>query len=270
MASPGKRIIILWILTIVITLSSLIYQRLTGPTYPIRGSADIAGETVKYELLRSHETTGDAAMVLHVPNKQVTGKLQWRRYRSKDTLSTVELPREGDNLILSIPKQPSAGKVIYDVSLIDGDGNEYKLNEEPVIIRFKGAVPFSILFPHILCMFFSMFLAARAGLEAYVKGNNAYKFTVWTASLFFIGGIILGPIVQKFAFDAFWTGWPFGHDLTDNKTAVAMLFWVIAVWRARDNAKGRVWIIIAAAIQLLVYLIPHSALGSEIDYTKMQ
>ena len=48
-----------------------------------------------------------------------------------------------------------------------------------------------------------------------------------------------------------------------------MIFWIVAVWRARNQAKGRIWIIIAAAALLLVYLIPHSVLGSELDYSEM-
>jgi len=33
--------------------------------------------------------------------------------------------------------------------------------------------------------------------------------------------------------------------------------------------KGRKWFIIAAVIQLLVFLIPHSMFGSELDYTRI-
>ena len=38
-----------------------------------------------------------------------------------------------------------------------------------------------------------------------------------------LGGMILGPIVQKYAFGAYWTGIPFGHDLTDAKNLVDAL-----------------------------------------------
>jgi hypothetical protein len=85
--------------------------------------------------------------------------------------------------------------------------------------------------------------------------------------LIFVGGLILGPIVQKYAFGAFWTGWPLGHDLTDTKTAIAMVFWLVATWRSKKPGGGRAWIIAAALVTLLVYLIPHSAYGSELDYT---
>jgi hypothetical protein len=91
----------------------------------------------------------------------------------------------------------------------------------------------------------------------------------WITVIFLaIGGLVLGPIVQKYAFDAYWTGWPFGHDLTDNKSLVAFIFWVIALvvlFRTREN---RTWPVVAAIVTFIVFLIPHSMLGSEIDYTK--
>ncbi|MDH4158558.1 MAG: hypothetical protein OEW00_14920 [candidate division Zixibacteria bacterium] len=263
-----KRPLILWILAIVVTLSSVVYQRLTGPTHAMRGKAVLDGEVIHYKLLRSQETTGDAVMKIEVPSRQTTGALRWRRLRSNDEWRPDPLQRRGDTLIATIPRQPAAGKVIYTVSLTDGQGVEHLLSPEPVVIRFKGAVPDTILFPHVVLMFVAMLLATRTGLEAIAKNRNAYRFTAWTAVLFLVGGIILGPIVQKYAFGEFWTGWPFGHDLTDNKTAVAMFSWLIPLWRGRDLKKSRVWIIVAMAVTLLVYLIPHSLLGSELDYTQ--
>jgi hypothetical protein len=86
----------------------------------------------------------------------------------------------------------------------------------------------------------------------------------------FIGGLILGPIVQQYAFGAFWTGWPFGHDLTDNKTIIAFIFWAIALFQVmKKKPKAGIWVIVATIVMLAVYLIPHSVLGSEIDYTQI-
>jgi hypothetical protein len=119
-------------------------------------------------------------------------------------------------------------------------------------------------------MFFAMVLSLRTGLEVLVKGKNTYLFTSATMLLFLVGGLILGPVVQKYAFDAYWTGWPWGYDLTDNKTIVAFIFWTIAWFVLRKNRENRVWPAVATIVMLAVYLIPHSALGSEIDYTKLE
>ena len=93
-----------------------------------------------------------------------------------------------------------------------------------------------------------------------------YKRHVGIALLFLIiGGFILGPIVQKFSFGQFWTGWPLGKDLTDNKVIFALIPF-IAAWILRKKSYGRWLAILAAAVMLVVYLIPHSARGSELDY----
>jgi hypothetical protein len=92
------------------------------------------------------------------------------------------------------------------------------------------------------------------------------KFGIWTLILLAVGGIILGPLVQKIAFGELWTGVPFGWDLTDNKTLIALTFWVLAVL---VNLKKRrpLFMALAAIILILVFSIPHSLFGSEFDYS---
>lgn len=261
---------IIWILSIVITLSSVIYQRLTGPTHPVSGSVEIDEEDIEYKLLRTFDTVADAVMTIEASNQSVTGEISWKRFKSHDTLLTEPLQRSGDSLIVTIPKQPMAGKVIYQVAIIDESGVKHNLTEEPITIRFKGPVPLYVLIFHVIFMFGGMLLATRTGLEAVFRRDNIYGLTILTSISILIGGIILGPIVQKFAFDAYWTGWPFGHDLTDNKTVVAWAFWLIALWRLRKNKDERAWVIVASIVTLIIFIIPHSVLGSEIDYTKIE
>ncbi|PJA54942.1 MAG: hypothetical protein CO167_00990 [Candidatus Marinimicrobia bacterium CG_4_9_14_3_um_filter_48_9] len=75
--------------------------------------------------------------------------------------------------------------------------------------------------------------------------------------------------MQKYAFDAYWTGVPFGWDLTDNKTLIAFLGWLFAWWKNRGEHRSRLAIIFAALLMFAIFMIPHSVLGSELDYTKM-
>ncbi|MFO8175486.1 MAG: hypothetical protein R6T96_14455 [Longimicrobiales bacterium] len=90
-----------------------------------------------------------------------------------------------------------------------------------------------------------------------------------------IGGMILGPIVQKHAFGAFWTGWPFGYDLTDNKTLLMWIVWVGVAVLLRKRRDPRDWlarsgVLLAAVVMLTVYVIPHSLQGSEFNYEEME
>jgi hypothetical protein len=92
-----------------------------------------------------------------------------------------------------------------------------------------------------------------------------------------VGGMVLGPIVQKYAFGAYWTGFPWGYDLTDNKTLIMWLAWIAACAvlgrpRRKDvpGWKGRLTVFAAAAVMTVVYLIPHSLRGSQLDYTQVE
>jgi uncharacterized membrane protein len=180
---------------------------------------------------------------------------------------TVPMKRNGDTLIATIPTLESASKVQYFVSLFDANGKEYPLNKEEVRIRFKGHVPAAILIPHVILMFLAFWFMIRTALESIFKGERTYTLAIISLIAITLGGMILGPIVQKYAFGAYWTGWPFGTDLTDNKTALAFVSWIVAVWFLRKDKKKILWPVIAAIISLATYVIPHSVLGSQLDYS---
>ncbi len=261
-----KKSVILWIVSLLIMLSAAVFQRMTGPTYPQSGSVSIGGKEIKYSLIRSEVTEKDA-MINIVCDKSISGKIMYKILSANMDWITAPMKRNGDTLTAAIPWLEPAGKVQYFITLIDAAGKEYQLNKEETRVRFKGHVPDAILLPHIFFMFIAFWFSIRTAFEAIFKGDNAFKYSIWTLAAMFIGGIILGPIVQKFAFGAYWTGWPFGNDLTDNKTALAFISWIVAVWRLKKDNKKALWPVLAAVISLAMYLIPHSTLGSQLDYS---
>jgi len=256
-----------WIFAIVFTLAIASYQRITGPTYPKTATVNISNSELYFKLIRSHGD-GDAEIKLFIPNKEIKGKIAFKRFKSFDTLTIANMVRVGDNLSFSLPHQPPAGKIEYKITL-DNGLEKKDLTPEPIVLRFTGMVPLFILIPHIILMFLAMLFSTRTGIEALIRGTQTYKYCIWTIILLFAGGLILGPVVQYYAFGAFWTGWPFGGDLTDNKTLIALIFWVIAFFKLRKNPGNILWPVMASVVMLLVYLIPHSVLGSEIDHTKV-
>jgi hypothetical protein len=259
---------LLWVVAIALTLFSAAYQRMTGPTYPIRVQGELAGAPVTARLLTSHSVSSDLPVVVATADEKVTGHVVWRRLGAGDEWTTTPLTREGGELTAFLPAQPSAGKLEYSVLLAIGDARLQLSGEQAVVARFKGDVPAGVLIPHILFMFLAMLWSNRAGLGALAGGDHLPRQAMVTFVLLALGGLILGPIVQNYAFGAYWTGWPFGGDLTDNKLAVAALAWAWAAWRVRSGSRWPV--VVAAVILLAVYMIPHSALGSTLDYETMQ
>ena len=182
------------------------------------------------------------------------------------------MSRNGDTLLSMLPHQPPAGKLEYAVELQSGDDMLRVPDRQSIVTRFKGDVPTGVLLPHVIAMFVAMLFSWRAGLEALRKTPSLRGVVLWTAIMLGIGGMLLGPVVQKYAFGAYWTGFPFGMDLTDNKTLVAFIAWIVAlamVWR-KDSPTHRRWYVLAASIvTLVVYLIPHSTMGSELNYREL-
>jgi hypothetical protein len=256
--------ILLWIFAVIFTLGIAVYQRMTGPTHPKNGGIELNKQRYKYKLLTSFGGEGDAPLTLRVP-APVNGLVKYRFFRSDEEWKGIEMQRKGENLVAFLPHQPPAGKLEYMVSL-ELDGQHYFLAEEPVVIRFKGGVPLIILIPHVILMFLAMLYSTRTGLEAMGKGHRTFNYTRITVITLGIGGMILGPIVQWYAFGDLWTGWPFGSDWTDNKTLAAFVFWVIAFFVLKKNTNNRLWPVLAFATLLAIYLIPHSKGGSELDY----
>jgi hypothetical protein len=257
-----KRSVVLWGIALVITLSSAVWQRLTGPTHPLRVQAEVAGLEVSGRLLRS-QTVDESVPIELRAAPGLTGEAGWRRWPGEDhPWHTEPLRRDGERLVGELPAQTAtAARIAYEVRLVAPGGEQVTIGAR---LRFKGAVPGPVLAVHIAAMFLGMLLSARTGLEALARGPRLAPLALATLVCLGLGGLLLGPIVQKYAFDAYWTGWPVGEDLTDNKLAVAVLAWALAAWQVR---RGRRWPAMAASlVTFTIFMIPHSLHGSTHDW----
>lgn len=247
------------------TLSIAYYQRTTGPTYPVTGKMTISGKEISFRFPTSNESTTPAKIIIRGDLNGLNAEVRYKKHKVDEHPKNVIFRADNDGLTAELPPEPPAGKLEYNVAVSNG-GEKIILNDKPVVIRFKGPVPLYILIPHVIFMFAAMLFSTRTGIEALRKGPKMKSLSGMTLAFLGLGGMILGPVVQKYAFGEFWTGWPFGNDLTDNKTLTAFAAWLVAWIRIRKNGAGRAWAVAAAIILIAVYLIPHSMFGSELDY----
>lgn len=261
-----KRSFLLWLIAFILTVLTAVYQRTTGPTYSLSGEVNLNDSHINYSLDRSHGGDGDHQVKIHTQDKNIAGVIEWMRYKTNDDWRSVKMKYEDGYLTGNLPHQPPAGKLIYRILLVKGSDKVVLNNYEPVIIRFKGDVPLFIIIPHVIFIFIAMLCSTRTGLEFFNKEPNYKNLTYWTFGFLVLGGMIFGPIMQKYAFGEFWTGIPFGIDLTDNKTLIAVIGWIVALVAIRKSPNPKRWIIFASVLMFVIYLIPHSVLGSELDY----
>ncbi len=274
--------LLLWLLAFVITIGAAIYQRKTGPTNPKEVEISLNDSIYNLKLVRSIGLDERSEVKLNLRDTSIKATLYYKRYKSPEAyqntgfvykvypvnsfvMNKIFGMTEEEGFFAEIPQQPPAGKIQYYIEFTDRKGRKTLFNETPVVIRFKGGVPGSFLIPHILFMFLAMFFSTLAGLFAVSKVTAYKKYGKWALGLLIAGGLILGPIVQKYAFGEFWTGIPFGWDLTDNKLLIALFFWIFAVIMNLHKEKP-ILTFVAALILLIVYSIPHSLFGSELDY----
>lgn len=266
----------LWVVALLLMAASAIYQRATGPTHPQRGKFTLAGQTHKLRLLRSETTTTPARVALPDLGEGSSARLVYRRFPTQEPWSSVDLTADTANgkpeWAATLPVQPAAGKVEYHLELTTPEGPKRIPEQGEIRLRYKDPVPAPLLGAHIFGMFFGVLIGLRAGLAAIFAPHQIQRLAWATLGLLTAGGMILGPLVQKHAFGALWTGWPYGYDLTDNKTLIMWLVWMLAcaTLLAAKGSLRRVAVGLAALAMAVVYVIPHSARGSQLDYGKLQ
>jgi hypothetical protein len=267
---------LLWILATLLMLGAAVFQRRTGPTYAMRGEYEIAGQDYEFRLVRSGVTSRDALVEIPAPVGDVQGQLHFKRYGTADEFTALAMQAEEDVLSASLPKQPAAGKLEYYVKLDTPEGSIRipETSGENPIIRFKDDVPLELLLPHVVLMFAAMLLGVRAGLSALFDPRDMRVLAWLSLGLMTIGGLALGPLVQHRAFGSYWTGFPFGYDLTDNKTLLMWLAFagactILGFRSGRREGLRRLSLAVATVVMMGAYLIPHSLRGSELDYSQL-
>lgn len=290
----------LWGVAIVLAGSAMVYQRATGPTYPLKGEINIGGRPYSYELPRSSELVARSpgvnepigAVIKFVFDGDVPpvdGAVAWRRWPTEDSYQEVpfkvELTRDtkigeptkrSTELAAEIPPQPPAGKVEYFVTVTAQDKTiRLPTGDESIVLRYKDFVPRPILYPHIIAMIFVIVIGMRAALSALFDPRTTRRYAWVAFILMTVGGMMLGPLVQKYAFGEYWTGFPWGGDWTDNKMLVMWLAWLVACVVLGASTKpvtkvGRAVTVAAAIVMTGVYLIPHSMGGSQLDYEAVE
>jgi hypothetical protein len=266
----------LWTAAFVFAVGAMMFQERTGPTKELRGSFELMGQQHDFAVTRSGSSAEDARVAIPNPGSGVAGSLHFKRYKTDDRLTTIPLRGEGEELVAELPRQPAAGKLEYAITLVAPDGSRIRVPDQDgsVVIRFKDPVPAYFLAPHIACMVLVILFGIRAGLSALAQPTTMARYAWISLGIMTLGGMILGPIVQKYAFGALWTGFPLGYDLTDNKTLLMWLAWLVACatllrrWSLGEAVK-RTAIVGATIVMMFVYLIPHSTRGSELDYSQV-
>jgi uncharacterized membrane protein YidH (DUF202 family) len=223
---------------------------------------------------------------------RVTGasdvKLVYKIGKDGELQSVPMNPKPGEENVFTtfIPHYPKATNAWYYIEAIKRtEDAEVKVtlpdksshNFKPILLKFEGKVPTFIIIPHVLCNFGAIFFAVLTLFSAVNirKGRKtlreSIKFPLLTFILLFLGFIPFGIAMNHFAFGATWEAFPFGKDVTDNKSQIILLFWLVTLFLVKgtlfrkDERKNLIsdrgystMVIIVFIITIAMYAIPHS------------
>jgi len=255
---------LVWVLALLLTVSATYYQIVTDPTQPIKTELNTGVQRFPIEFARTHSSSSDCPVVLQISDITVKGSLLYKKHSTKDTLTKLDFKREGDKLEAFLPSQPRAGKLDYKIDLKKEESPVKIGINTPVVIQFKGDVPNFVSILYFLLVFAGMLLCIVTGIYA-LFGFSSYKFlTVLTFIVLVVGALVFGPIVQKYAFNEWWAGMPFGWNQTDNKALIAILFWLMAIEMLRKKSSA-FWVVVASIVTIVIFAIPNSLFGSQLD-----
>ncbi len=148
---------------------------------------------------------------------------------------------------------------------------------DPIRLKFEGEVPPYVIIAHILCIFGAIFFAVLALFSAIDVSRSketlrqSVKYPVWTLVLLFLGFVPFGIAMNYFAFGVLWEAFPFGWDVTDNKSQIMMLFWLLTLLLTRGSLFGKgternlisdrgysALVIVSFVATMIILAVPHS------------
>ena len=244
------------IFALLITLSAVYYQWLTDSTTPVTTTLNTGIQKFPLEFKRTHVGSNDCPVIFRISDITVTGVLFYRKFPEQDEMKKVEMKREGDNLVAYLPKQPRGNEIEYYFSFEKSGTIVMDGANAPIVVRFRGDVPDIAMIPYILLMLLSMVLSNVTGIYALFR-INTYKY--WAAATFValaVGGLVLGPVVQKYAFNELWSEVPLGLNVSNNKTLIVIFAWLVALVMIQHK-RAFFWVFLASLITFALFLFPH-------------
>jgi len=240
-----------------------------GALRPQRGVVVIAGQSVPYQLPGS-AIAGEPLRVTVGAAPEVTGTVRWRHTQANEPFQGLTMLRDGNVLVSLLPALPAGGRIEYQLVLVGPFGLARIPPDEPVAVRARGPAAALVTLPYLAVALLSVLVGVRAGLAALFARPEARLLTWATAGCVTVGGMILGPLVQRSTLGAFWGGWPFGPDAVDNGALVVWLAWAVAAAtmvsaRGATDRFARAVVMTATVALVALALLPRSLHLSRIE-----
>ena len=268
---------------ILITLLIFVVARRMSKNRPSEIEVAFGDVHIAHSTVFEHVGPGQPEIILNVtPPVEIDAVVRYRT-PGEDVFETVGMSEISEGIWAArLPGKEKGSRIEYGFRISYEEVSEagtsiVSSKTGNYLIKYKGEVSVTVLVLHILCMFAAFFFLVEALLGAFMMlfMGEEKEFTVaqvrWVLLFTFLGGWPLGFVLNWQRFGPIWEGFPFGYDITDNKTQLIVIFWIIVAamsWKSfacrrtgRDAVGPGVFavsVIIASILSLALYLVPHS------------
>ncbi len=179
-----------------------------------------------------------------------------------------------------LPKLEKGTTIKYWITASNVAGTKVRVPADPgkfCVLKYKGEASKPVIAAHVAFMFGAFFfmvmsfLAAIEILRGREDKKNAVRAARWVLATSFIGGWPLGFLLNRQTFGTLWEGFPFGYDITDNKTQVIFVLWLVTLLFAWGSFIGKgeekdrlgrkafaLSIVGCFVVSLALFILPHS------------
>jgi hypothetical protein len=266
-----KRYFIAFLLTVIL----LFFARLMSTRHEKTIPAQIDNITLTHRTVT--ENFGDGpVLIVKTPSTDNLTAVVFYSEKSGGHDKSVAMSVTPEGFSAKLESLPKGQKWFYQIQVSkNGTPVAQFPKDDDQFIKFKGHIAAPIIVGHILFMFATIFFGLMAVFTsidlARGKGRmqRSVLFVLLTLISAFIGGIPLGIAVSAQTFGGSgWGGWPIGHDITDTKTEVLLLFWLITSLLSLNGLANKKMVIssktyaflvtISFIVTFITFLIPHS------------
>lgn len=272
---PRKIIVALLITVVLLAVARRLSKN--NPEYLVAADGDV---TVSHTTVFEHVGGGRPVIEIGVSGDDSVKAYLIYSQPSGQEVARVEMAGDGAGSYSGfLPDSGKGERLLYSFEVVTQAGRPIALpgDGSSVLLKYKGEVSTLVLVLHVIFMFGSFFFMVLAGLYAIdlLRGLGGKRSTAimvrWLMIFIFIGGWPLGFILNRQRFGPVWEGFPFGWDVTDNKTQIMLVIWIVTILLARGSFFGigkekdlvgeagfARAVILSLVLSLAIFLIPHS------------
>ncbi|MEW6456391.1 MAG: hypothetical protein AB1410_06745 [Acidobacteriota bacterium] len=200
--------------------------------------------------------------------------LNLRKEKGFETFTMTQL-QGTDYYFYNLKGKPKGERTYFFFKAKDREGKEIILPKNApknlYFIKHEGSVSKVGTLFHITLMMTALFILIHSLYFSLLhlfgddKNETISKMTnsvLIALVVFFITGFPIGWWIAYEVYGKAWTGIPFGMDITDNKTLIILIYWLLALlvykFKKIDSKLFAKLVILGAIFTLILFLIPHS------------